>query len=263
MSANGDIVVNETGQIKDVDSGKQLWALPGYTMSVAFSPDSRLLARSRSDCTVELWDVMRRRRLRTISEFHFDEDPDSHNEPIQVLFSGDGKRLAMLGFDKLPALPSLGEIAMVRVWNIDSNKPGRTLIGTGQIIPPMAFSPDGKTFVARGTSPDYREDPDARNTEVDFNLSTDAILLWDVQSGESKGFIKGMHDTKAVAITADNKKLITGGQRGIEVWDANTGELLGGGTEEVDAVAVSPKENLIAGASFVNRNSIVKIWKFQ
>ena len=68
-----------------------------FTYSLAFSPDSKLLASASQDHTVRLWDVPKAEHLKQITE-HTDFVYD-------VAFSPDGKHLATLGRDSLMLWP--------------------------------------------------------------------------------------------------------------------------------------------------------------
>ena len=258
---------NDQVQLRNTRAGELLWTLPGRGTAMVFSPDGQILARSKTDGSVELWNVTGRRLLRVIPPFdygHKDGHGDEINEVPHILFSSNGKWLALLGHYTLPTLPDLGKIAMIRLWDVRTGSFGRTLIGKGEILPPLAFSPDGRTCAARGTSPTYEENPDATNTEVDFILYTDAVLLWDVQSGEPKGAIqRNLHSTKAIMFTADSKRLITSGDSGVDVWSAATHQWLGGMREDMNAVALSPDGVMLVGAKRTSRHTTIKVWQLR
>ena len=80
---------DKTVKLWDVASGRELRTLSGHTddvISVAFSPDGKVLASGSRDNTIKLWDVASGRELRTLS--------GHTNTVLSVAFSPDGKLLA-------------------------------------------------------------------------------------------------------------------------------------------------------------------------
>jgi WD40 repeat protein/serine/threonine protein kinase len=127
---------SEHGEVKlwDATTGKQVKVFKAsgrIVMSVAFSPDRKLLASASNDGTVQLWDLATGKVIRPLK---------GHTGAVSsVAFSLDGKRLASGGNDK-----------MVRLWDVASGQEVLTLSHSGPVSS-VAFSPDGKRL-AGGSS---------------------------------------------------------------------------------------------------------------
>ena len=82
---------------------KDLSAHTSYVLSVAFSPDGKMLASGSQDKTVILWDVMTGSAIQTLAAHA--------NSVTSVAFSPDGKALA-----------SGGAEGVVLLWNLPKGK---------------------------------------------------------------------------------------------------------------------------------------------
>jgi WD40 repeat protein len=138
-------VVNANGviRLRDGRTGVALAALihnTGLICSFAFSPDGLTLASGTSDAGITLWDMPKRKVVRTLK---------GHRQPVNGLaFSPDGKGLASGGSDGTVKLWRVApdrqidrELASI---NFAGNDPTTSRVNVGWV----AFSPDGNTLAA-------------------------------------------------------------------------------------------------------------------
>ena len=128
----------------------------GIIGSLAFSPDSRILASASTDGSVRLWEVLTGKE-RAVLKYH------SGDYAPPLAFSPDGRLLASGGRD-----------GTVRLWPLAGRKP-RTLKGLSGAVTCLCFAPAG-TALAVGGGKDRR---------------TGKVRLWDVRSGRALAALRG------------------------------------------------------------------------
>jgi RNA polymerase sigma factor (sigma-70 family) len=170
--------------------GTVRWRHGERVASVAFSPDGKRLASASWDNTLALWDVATGKRLRRFR---------GHTDSVTcVLFSPDGKKLISGAFDD------------IRVWDAETGKELRRFDNRGGWQ--VALSPDGKLLAALG--------PTAVNGH---------IAVWDVATGAKvrELTLEGNFDgCMSLAFSPDGKKLLSGGDRVLRLFDLVTGKQL-------------------------------------
>lgn len=164
ISPNGRLLATlgedqDTVRLWKIASGKEVFTLKGrgWVKSVAFSPDSKMLATSDA-YTVRLWKTETGQLLETFEDPHNPEEGiviglqflasllgagGGHGPPasrVPVAFSPDGKVLAMAR-DSRPGY-------RINFLNIKTRK---TWTHHGDLIDAMAFSPDGKLLATTGS----------------------------------------------------------------------------------------------------------------
>ena len=186
-------------------------------ISVAFSPDGRLIASGSSDSTIKLWDAATCNQLRSL---------EGHTGPVNsVAFSPDGNVIASGSGDKT-----------IKLWDVATGNQVRSLEGHTGYVTSVAFSPDGKV-IASGSG-------------------DKTIKLWDAATGKQLRSLEGhTGEVNSVAFSPDGKWIASGSQdKTIKLWDAATGKQLRsleGYTGGVNSVTFSPDGKVIASGSQV------------
>lgn len=164
----------------------------GGVWSVTFSPDARLLAStSFFKNTIELWDAVNGRKLKTLT--------DQSGAVFSVSFSPDGHWLASGGSKNTVKLWEVATGREMYTWIIPL-----TPVSTNRITD-IAFSPDGLQLAA---SADNR------------------IKLWDVSSRRELHTLHGYNI--ALAFSPDGRQLSAIGlDYKIKTWEISTGRFLG------------------------------------
>jgi WD40 repeat protein len=118
--------------IWDVNEGSLLHKLPGYYgvgISLAFSPDGKLLATPHADNNARLWEIPSGNSKATLK---------GHATIVLcVAFSPDGKTLATGGYER-----------NVKLWNIATQQEVATLEALPGSCLSLRYSPDGCTLAA-------------------------------------------------------------------------------------------------------------------
>lgn len=213
--------------IYDLASGKALQTINAHEQPVAtlaFSPDSRMIASGSGDKKIKLWDAATGQALRTL---------EGHEGSIaSVAFSPDGKILASGGWDNT-----------VRLWDVRSGKELQTIRAAFNVATSVAFSPNGQTLV----SGDYNQ----------------YLRLWEVQTGKLVREWQGHEiSVESVTFSPDGKIIASGGGDNlIKLWDAQSGKelrTLAGHSSYLNRVAYSSDSKTLISASF---DGTIKLWE--
>jgi WD40 repeat protein len=209
--------------------------------SVAFSPQSRIIATSSWDGTVKLWDLsdgefgqLCAEPLHTLAEHA--------NGVMSTAISRDGQTLVSGSAD-----------CTIKIWRLWQLSPAElrtgtqpvltlTLAGHTNLVASVAISPDGQT-VASGSR-------------------DKTIQLWNLKTGELLGTLTG-HSDRVTCVTFSSGGQIlasAGADSTIKIWQVSTGELrstLTGHAGAVNTVALSPDGKTAISGSW---DRTVKLW---
>ncbi|MBW4595515.1 MAG: caspase family protein [Brasilonema angustatum HA4187-MV1] len=195
----------------------------GNVFSVAFCPESKLLATGDSDGVVRLWEAASGRELLTCK---------GHTGRVySVAFSPSGEILATGSDDQT-----------IKLWNINSGACLNTLLGHSSSVGSVTFSPSGKMLAS--SSEDL------------------TVRLWDINSGACLQILQGhTNHVWSVAFSPNGEMLASGSfDQTIKLWDVNNGTCLNtllGHDNAVASVTFSPSGEILASGS---HDKTVRIW---
>lgn len=237
----------------------------GSGLSVAFSPDGRLLAMGDTKGEIHLWQVPETILLMS-KQGHA-------NVVFSVVFSPDSRLLASGSVD-----------GTVKLWDCSTGQCLKVFQGHTSNVWLVAFSPDGRSIascsgdstvrcwdVSSGECMQILQGHTNQVWSVVFSpqgqtLATSSadntIKLWDATTGECiKTFENDRSQIRSVAFSPDGKIIASGGDDSfVRYWDISTGEccrICKGHAQTVLAVAFSPDGKTLASCS---EDTTVRLW---
>jgi len=193
-------------------------------LSVAFSPDGKLLAVGDGNSEICLWRVVDDQQLLTCQ---------GHSNWVKsVAFSPDGQTITSGSDDQT-----------VKLWDVSTGQCLNTFQGHSNGVESVAFSPDGQ-IIASGS---YDQ----------------TVKLWDVSTGQCLNTFQGhSRSVWSVAFSPDGQTLASGSSdQTVKLWNVITGQYLKtlqGHSNRVWSVAFSPDGQTIVSGS---ADQTVKLWK--
>ena len=191
--------------------------------SIALSPNGKTVASGSRDGKVRLWDVETKK---IVARW-----PGHTNAVRSLCWRIDGERVVSGSYD-----------ATIRVWDVES---GDTVLGpikTGyEHVFAVIYSPD-TTRIATGGG------------------CEDALKIWDAKTGNLLSTIKYDEEVWSLAWTSDQKKLITGSDTSIRIFDTATWQqiaILEGHMWVVCALSLFQNGRLLASASY---DKTARLW---
>ncbi len=196
----------------------------GKILSVAVSPNCKLLAAGIANNEIRLWKFRDYASLLTLH---------GHDGWVRAIaFSPDSKVLASASEDKT-----------VRLWEIGTGKCLNVLRGHRSLVYSVAFSPDGKLLASCGDD--------------------QTVQVWEASSGRCLRVLEG-HTNKvwSVAFNSDSQLLISGSDdKTVRLWEVSSGSclyVLDGHESKIWTAAFSPDGELIASGS---HDQTIRIWE--
>jgi serine/threonine protein kinase len=270
---------DHTLRLWEIPTGRLLRALKGHQGTVwcaAFLPDGLRALSCSSDRTLRLWDLNSGNELRRF---------DGHTDEVRALaLSSDGNHALSGGLD-----------GTLRLWDVETGGEERTLTGHAKGVWGVALSPDGRRALSGGMDKTLRlwdlktaaqlcmfEGHTGEVRRVAFSADGRRALscafdmtmrLWDVESGRQLRLFDGKpYYVESVAFCPDGRYALTSegftastgravrGDRGIRLWDLETGRLLyrrGGVPDKVLHTVISPDGRYALSAC---DDKIVRLW---
>jgi serine/threonine protein kinase len=169
---------------------KKLTRHDGAVVSVAFSPNGKVLATGGRDKTIVLWDAASWEPRSPI--------PTDHTyEVIGLAFSPDGATLA--------SVTGAADTCAIRLWNVATGDSAGTLGGATSGVYGLAWYPDGARVACAGRDK--------------------AVFRWDVATKDELPALPddGVSYVRVMSISPKGDLLAAGGSGPTRVWDAKTG----------------------------------------
>jgi len=244
----------------------------GGILSIAFSPDGKLLVTSDTNGEIHLWQIKNGKQIVICR--------GSTNWTFSVAFSPLGNILASGNLDKT-----------VKLWDVSDGKCLKTLTGHTSYVHAIAFSPDGQTLVSSSYDQTIKlwDISDGKclktltghtsyiqtlafapqrymNSSESYTLASgsqdNTIMLWDVGTGKCLNTLQGHSScVSSVAFSPEGQILASGSDdHTVKLWDVDTGKCLNtlqGHSSWVSSVAFSPEGQILASGS---DDHTVKLW---
>lgn len=219
---------------------RHLTGLLGWTVDVAFSPDSDRVVGWNMDGDVWIWDARTGEQVGILKG-------QKNKWGMALTWSPDGTRVAA------------GRV-VITLWDVDSQKQIRTLEGHEGFIRDLVFSPDGRYLASASMDKTVRV-WELSTGETLYTLQPEGLVIY-LKSGPVTNPIR--LPVATVAFSPNGENLATGGaDRVVRLWDAATGNLLNelkGHRMSITALAYSPDGTRLLSSSL---DHTIRAWDIE
>jgi WD40 repeat protein len=250
----GTCSANQTVDLWDINTGKQLYSYGGFTDGVkflSFSRDgSKVYAASNNE--IKIWKIDRGDQLLTIKKH------------TSIPWSATAHPSA-------PKIVIAQNDSLAKIWNLLTGQPELTLGKHTEGVEYAEFSPDGKKIITVADSTAFIWDAEtgkqlqllkdedmvysAHFSGDNANVLTAGyhhVTIWNLQKSTKVSRLKGLKGLIENAVfSADGQSVVTGSQDSLVVWwDVNTGEIKKGVimNQKVNYVSQHPDQTTVAYA---------------
>ncbi|MEG4488376.1 WD40 repeat domain-containing protein [Microcoleus sp. D2_18a_B4] len=201
--------------------------------ALAITPDGKQVVTGAWK-TIKIWDlrlIQKKSKIKSITK---------HRSSVQaVAITPDGKQ----------AISGDGDGTII-IWDIDSQKPLKTLPGGYNGIKSIAVTPDGQKFVS---------------TFVSGEGSYKGVQIWNFHNTKKLfGNCRAEKEVETVAITPDSKYIVSGVYNSIIIWDLESQnifrELYEPAFRPITSVVITPDGKYIIAGTVGN---LLVIWDFK
>lgn len=251
---------------QNADLAKSVFAEAfGGVLSVAFSPNGKLLAMGDTNGEIRLYQIADGKQVLTCHTHT--------NWVVSLAFSPDSNKLASGSSD-----------CTVRLWDVSTGRCLHILGEHKHEVWSVVFSPDGETLASGSddqtarlwcvsTGKCLRIFQGHTNYVLSVAFSPDGqkllsgshdrtIRLWCIITGECSTVFQGHDDgIRSIAVSPDGQKLASSSNdKTVRLWNLSTGKCLRifqGHSNQIFSVAFSPQDNTIASGS---HDQTVRLW---
>ena len=211
ISPDGKIVVSAgywTLTIWDIESGEMLDTISGFEKSVracAFSPDGGRIVSTGFDPALKIRESKTRHMTMEIST--------EHSLPVNAcVYSPDGRSIA-----------SGSDDGRIKLWDVATGNEMLSLSSHTGPINACAFSPDGNRLVSASKDGTLKIWDVSVIAETNESHQRCGIVLNSLEDTETRVPFEHHTSVKACTFSPDGKRVFSGSDDGIFVWDAETG----------------------------------------
>ena len=204
-----------------------------YVTALAITPDGKQVVTGAHK-TIKIWDltlIQKKSKIKSLIK---------HSSSVQaVAITPDGKQAISGGGD-----------GTIIIWDIDSQKPLKTLPGGYNGIKSIAVTPDGQKFVS---------------TVVSGEGSYKGVQIWNFHNTKKLfGNCRAETEVETVAITPDSKYIVSGVYNRIIIWDLESQtifrELDDPDLRSIASVVITPDGKYIIAGTF---RHLLFVWDFK